>query len=68
LIKGKTLRYRFANTVAGFRLPVQVSVNGDEKIWLTPGDKWQELKQAVAIESVLVDPNYYVMTKQLMKK
>jgi aminopeptidase N len=68
LIKGKTLRYRFNNIVEGFRLPVQISVNGGEKIWVTPGAKWLELKQVNSIESVQLDPNYYILTKQAMKK
>lgn len=68
LIKGKTVQYRFNNIVTGFRMPVQISVNGGEKIWVTPGEKWLELKQAAPIVSVQLDPNYYILTKQLTKK
>jgi len=56
---GNTLKYRWANTVAGFNMPVKVLVNGKEE-WLKPTTTWQELRGVTPKASIKVDPNFYV--------
>ncbi|PRY10010.1 peptidase M1-like protein [Pontibacter ummariensis] len=53
------LQYRWANTVAGFDLPVKVYLN-DKAQWLEPGTNWQELKNVKKNTKLTVDRNFYV--------
>lgn len=65
--KGKTVKYRYTNTVDGFNLPLLVSVNGEENIWLTPTSEWQTLKRKSPVSSFVIDPNFYVITSETSK-
>ncbi|MFD3002960.1 M1 family metallopeptidase [Pontibacter toksunensis] len=59
-VTGNGLRYRWGNSVAGFNMPVKVSLDGKEK-WLEPTTSWKELK-VKGKPSLKVDPNFYVET------
>jgi len=41
-------------------LPLYVSVDKGEKIWITPCDNWQVLKRSTPVKSLEVDPNFYI--------
>jgi aminopeptidase N len=64
-LKGKKINYRYTKTVAGFNMPLKVSVDGGEKFWINPTDQWQELKQDKAPKSFSVDQNFYVLYKRI---
>ncbi|MFC1724902.1 M1 family metallopeptidase [candidate division KSB1 bacterium] len=57
-IKDNVLSYRWSNCVRRFNMPLQVTVNGEEK-WLKPTQRWQKLKLDVPVKSFVVDPDYY---------
>ncbi|QCR21722.1 M1 family metallopeptidase [Pontibacter sp. SGAir0037] len=61
---GTTLKYRWANAVDGFNLPVKVSIGGKETR-LEPATTWKELKGQKKNAAVQVDANYYVTVKQV---
>ena len=65
--KKKTIRYRYANIVNGFNMPLRVSIDKGEQIVLSPTNEWQSLKQKTTIKSLEVDPNFYVLTKEIGK-
>lgn len=56
---GNRLTYRWSNSVAGFDMPVKVSIDGREK-WLEPTADWQELKAPSRKAKLEVDRNFYV--------
>ncbi len=62
-LKGKKMVYRFANCEPGFKMPVRVLVNGNEK-WLNPTTVWQEIKGPIAMESIVMNQNFYVKVKK----
>jgi aminopeptidase N len=62
VVKGKTMQYRWENVVPDFAMPVKISVNGDELIWITPTQKWNSLELDTEKAEIKVDPNFYVST------
>jgi len=58
-IQGDKLTYRFKNVVEGFHIPLRVFID-DKEQWIHPNEQWQELSTGSDIQSVLVDPNFYV--------
>ncbi|MEO9479664.1 MAG: M1 family metallopeptidase [Maribacter dokdonensis] len=61
-IKGKKISYRFTNTVKDFTIPLKVFVD-DQPVWLNPSTTWQGKKMKGNLESLRIDPNFYVETK-----
>ena len=64
-LKGKKLNYRYAQIVEGFNMPVKVSLDGAEEIWLKPSANWQELKLQKSVKSLTGNPNFYVLYKRV---
>jgi aminopeptidase N len=60
LKKGK-FRFRWTNCVEGFDMPVKVSVDGGEWVWITPGTAWQTIK--LKGKNLTVSPEFYVGVK-----
>lgn len=58
-IQGDKLTYRFKNVVEGFHMPLRVFIDEKEQ-WIHPNEQWQELSTVSDIQSVRVDPNFYV--------
>jgi aminopeptidase N len=53
-----SLRYRWADVVDGFAMPVDVQLGGSDRRRLVPTGAWQSL--ATAATQLEVDPDYYV--------
>lgn len=60
VVKGKTMQYRWENVVQNFAMPVKISVNGGEMIWMTPTQKWNSVELDTENAQIKVDPNFYV--------
>ena len=54
-----SMRYRWANCVKDFQMKLKVYINGQAH-WLVPTQKWQNLSPEEPIQSVEVDPEFYV--------
>lgn len=65
--KGKTLKYRYTNTVDGFNLPLLASIDNGDNTWISPTSTWQTIKRKSAVASFTVDPNSYVNIKDSSK-
>ena len=65
--KKKTLRYRYANIIPGFNMPLDVTIDKGEKTRIYPTSEWQTIKQNSTVNSLQVDPNFYVLVKELGK-
>ena len=63
MINGKKLKYRYVNTVEGFRMPLRVS--GLKSNTLIPGRKWQTVKLKKRKIKPGFDVNYFVEYKQV---
>ena len=63
-IKGNQLKYRWTNTVKGFKLPIKVNINGDIKT-LEPTTFWKTIRVTNPETTFKVDPNFYITTKKL---
>lgn len=60
-----TLKYRWAETVEGFDMPLKIVVNNKEQ-WIQPGTGFKTLKLTGKMPGELkVDPNFYISTKKL---
>jgi aminopeptidase N len=63
---GGTLRYRWADVVAGFAMPVRVVAESGDTLALTPTAQWQTAAlPAGPPGGVEVDENFYVETRRL---
>ena len=56
------LKYRWANTIDGFNMPIEVSIDNTSQ-WLYPENSWKET--AIKQEFIQIDRDYYVFTKDL---
>ena len=66
-VEGTTLSYRWANVVAGFAMPLRVSVPGLGTQLLHPTEAWQTMAVASAQEADLtVDENFYVTQRRVL--
>ena len=63
-IKGKKVKYRYGEVVDGFKMPLQVMVNGKRET-LNPTKDWQTYQDDKAIRTFVVDENYYVLQKNM---
>ncbi|OEK00513.1 peptidase M1 [Roseivirga sp. 4D4] len=57
--KDGNLNYRWVNVIDSFDMPIDITVNG-QSTRLSPASRWK--RQAIAGESLEVDPNYYIGT------
>ena len=63
-IADAAVQYRWANVVAGFAMPVRVTIAGQPFRWIRPTEQWKTLAARVRHEDeFLVDPAFYVTTK-----
>jgi aminopeptidase N len=60
------VKYRWTNSVAGFDMPVKVSLNGTE-VTLNPKSEWNEFTCPYKIEKVEVNKDFYVLSKNVAK-
>ncbi len=63
-IEGNNLKYHWTNTVNSFDMPVQIKVN-DTKQWISPKAEWNTLTLDENIESLELDPDFYVLSKKI---
>ena len=63
-IENKTLKYRWTNTVANFKMPLKISIDGEEK-WIYPTSNWKNLALKSAITSFLIDENFYIFSTEI---
>jgi hypothetical protein len=65
-IEGATLSYRWTDVVPGFDMPVGVTLSGDGFTVIRPTESWQTATLELARpEDFRVDPNYYVLTRNV---
>lgn len=61
---GKTLTYKYSNTVEGFAMPLRVLINGKEAL-LKPTGQVQTYSSPAEIKTFEVDRNFYVNTGKI---
>jgi aminopeptidase N len=65
-ISGSTLSYRWANVVAGFDMPVAVTLSDGAYTTIKPGTEWKTVKVTLSDPAGFkVDENYYVTAKNM---
>ena len=63
-VSGSALSYRWADVVAGFAMPVRVTIDGSEPTVLRPTTEWQSMPSSLQSPSGLhVDENYFVIAR-----
>lgn len=62
-IKNKTLHYRWINSVDGFDMPIRLTIDGKQQ-WIQPNKAWQSLQLKADPDKLVVDRNFYVLTKR----
>jgi len=65
-VENGSVKYRWANVVTGFAMPVKVRLAGDGYDWITPTEQWQTAKFALPRPAdFAVDVNFYVTAKSV---
>ncbi len=60
-----TLKYRWAETIEGFEMPLKIVVNNKEQ-WIQPGTSFKNLKLTGKMPNELsINRNFYISTKKL---
>ena len=67
-IKGKKLSYRYTNIVDGFAMPVNITIDTNDKVRITPTANWQEITHTANIRMIAVDPGVYIEKNMVEKK
>ncbi|MFV0541128.1 MAG: M1 family metallopeptidase [Aestuariibaculum sp.] len=60
----KELKFRWINIVNGFDMPIKIEIEGNEQ-WLYPKAEWQTLKLKSKIDSLTINPNFYISSKKI---
>ncbi len=63
-ISKKSLKYRWSNCVKKFEMPVIIKLNNVE-IKIIPSTRWKKIKLSNKIESLEVDKNFYIESKEI---
>ena len=63
----KKFYYRWANCVDDFSIPVKVKI-GEVEFWLKPTPQWKKMKLKIKNPLIAVNPNFYVGSKEIVKK
>jgi aminopeptidase N len=63
-IAGGRLSFRWTDVVPGFAMPVRVMLQTGTPAWIHPTERWQDVPVGVSAEDFLVDPNFYVRSRQ----
>jgi aminopeptidase N len=63
-MSGKSVKYRYTNIVPGFNMPLDMIINNKD-VRLTPSNDWQTYKCAEKVNTVAVDPDYYVDSRNV---
>jgi aminopeptidase N len=65
-VTGSSLRYRWANVVPGFDMPLKVRMTAEGWSTIRPTTEWQTAPVSIGTSAVFaVDPNFYVQTRDL---
>ncbi len=64
-IDASTLRYRWANVVPGFAMPIRVTLSGARFSVIRPTETWQTARLRLGGAPFQVDPNYYVTARDV---
>ena len=63
-INKRTLEYKWTNTVDGFNMPVEISIDGTPQ-WITPETTSKTLKLPSKKSTIKVDKDFYVKVKAM---
>ncbi|GAA5221457.1 M1 family metallopeptidase [Membranihabitans marinus] len=63
-IQNNQIMYKYDNVVAGFRMPIKILQNGQVFSLDNASDQWQ--MASIGEGAIVVDPNYYVATFDLL--
>ncbi|HEX7243544.1 MAG TPA: M1 family metallopeptidase [Longimicrobiaceae bacterium] len=64
-VQGSTLRYRWADVVPGFDMPVKATLSGSGFSTLRPTTAWKTATISVPASAFRVDENFYVETRNV---
>lgn len=65
-VEGGTVRYRWANVVPGFNMPIKARIAGSTYDWVTPTEQWQTARFALpSAADFALDVNFYVTAKNV---
>ncbi|MFZ1677249.1 MAG: M1 family metallopeptidase [Saprospiraceae bacterium] len=64
-VKENTIRFRYADIVEGFNMPLRVTIAAKRKIWIQPNAQWQSVEQGIPVDTFEVDPNFYIIVKEV---
>jgi aminopeptidase N len=65
-VEGAAVKFRWANVVPGFAMPVKVRLAGDVYDWVRPTEQWQTAKFGLpSAAGFRVDVNFYVESRNV---
>ena len=63
-LNNKTFKFRWVDVVESFDMPVIIKA-GRQEIWIFPNEEWSEIKIDEKTDSIIIDPNFYVIKKEV---
>ena len=54
------IRYRWANVIEEFNMPLAVQINGEKK-WIYPKASWQRMELSESVNDFSIDKEFYVI-------
>ncbi|MEN2284066.1 M1 family metallopeptidase [Algoriphagus sp. SE2] len=67
-LEGNKLNFRWENSVQTFSMPIKIKLDNGLEMWLQPTTRWDSLELEKSVETLIVDPNFYVGTLNLTGK
>ena len=63
-IEGNTLKFRYADIVEGFDMPIQIHVN-EQKEWIYPSAEWKTKSFDATITDFNINRNFYIEFEEI---
>jgi len=61
-LRGRQLEYRWTNCIAGYDIPVQVELDGGERIWLHPTTRRKSVNLKTAVQDLRIASECYALS------
>jgi aminopeptidase N len=62
-VRGKKLEYRWTDCIPGYDIPVEVVLDGGQRLWLNPTTKSKSVALPAATKEVSIAPDFYAMAR-----
>jgi aminopeptidase N len=62
-VRGRKLEYRWTDCIPGYDIPVEVVLDGGQRLWLNPTTKSKSVALPAATKEVSIAPDFYAFAR-----